>query len=496
MKVIVIGSGHNGLVCAALLARAGLEVEVLEASETIGGASRTSEIIPGFRTSTASYSLSLFRPDVWESIGLAHRVRLIRKEPAVSVPYPDGRWLSLRADSARTRAWIEAIHGPDADAYLQWNAFVEEAAAKIRPLIDMRQPPTLDEARAALGDELWRLCVENSAAATASAFFGSDEMRGLIASQGIVGTSRSVDDPGTAWILAYHFFGGEVVGETGAWAYVAGGTGALSEAIADVAREHGATIRTLHPVTRILTGLLGTDSAIGKAHGVARRVAGVELGDGTVMEADMVVSNAHPLTTFALAGESIERSWDTSSRTFKVNLALSALPRLASDPVGDACRGTLSFTWGLEHLRQAVDTTRTSSDPWMEVFVGSAVDDTLVDGDGHTLSAFCQYAGEPFDPAEAAKVVIASLDRAAPGLADQVLGVQVLGPKELEREIGLIGGNIFHGELAPPQIFGNRFPAETSIEGLYLCGSGTHPGGALTGAPGRNAAERILSATA
>ena len=484
MRVIVIGSGHNGLVCAAMLARAGHEVDVLEARSVRGGATRTSEIIPGYRTSTASYSLSLFRPDVWSDLGLGARVQLVRKEPAVSVPYPDGRWLSLRADAARTRASIEQIWAPDADAYLRWNAFVEGAALALRPLIDRVEPPTSVEAERILGPELWERCVVGSAAETAGAFFASDELRGLVASQGIVGTQRSVDEPGTAWILAYHFFGGEVVGETGAWAYVIGGTGAISAAIADVAREAGARVQLEAPVARILI----TD---GRAHGV-------ELADGTSLEADVVVSNAHPVTTFALAGDAPPAvdAWDSSSRTFKVNLAMRALPRFLNDPDGDACNGTLSFTWGLEHLRacHVEGATATSSDPWMEVFIGSSVDPSLVDGEGATLSAFCQYAGPaPFDGDAAARTVIASLDRAAPGLADSIVGAQVLGPDELEREIGLIGGNIFHGELAPPQIFDGRFAARSGIDGLYLCGSGTHPGGAITGAPGRNAALAVLA---
>jgi phytoene dehydrogenase-like protein len=483
VRAIVIGSGHNGLVCAAMLARAGHDVEVLEASPTLGGATRTGEIVPGYRTSVASYSISLFRPDVWADLGLGERIQLIRKEPAVSVPYPDGRWLSLRADADRTRASIAAIHAPDADAFVEWNRFVEDAATRLRPLIDATDPPTAADAERALGPDLWGLCVAGSAAETASAFFASDELRGLIASQGIVGTARSVDDPGTAWILAYHFLGGEVVGETGAWAYVVGGTGAIASEIADVAREAGARIRLGARVSHVLID-------DGRAHGVT-------LEDDTTIDADIVVSNAHPRTTFALAGDAPARieAWDSSSRTFKVNLAMRALPVFSKDPDGDACRGTLSFTWGIEHLRACHRdaTFRTSSDPWLEVFIGSSVDPGLVDGDGATLSAFCQYAGPAFDPDSAAHTVIASLDRAAPGLADAVVGIQCLGPLDLEREIGLVGGNIFHGELAPPQIFDGRFPARSGIAGLYLCGSGTHPGGAITGAPGRNAALAVLA---
>lgn len=495
--VVLVGAGHNGLVAAAYLARGGLKVCVCERRELVGGAAVTEELAPGFRVSTASYSLSLLRPDIHADLGLArHGLTVMPKDPQMFVPLPDGRHFFVWRDAERTRAELDRIHPGDGDAYERWTAFWEDAVRTLRPLVEDPDPPPLDEVHRLLPEDVWRLAVAGSAADTASEFFRAPEVQAAFASQGIIGTWAGVRDPGTAWVLAYHELGGEVCGATGTWAYVRGGMGAVSRALRSVAAEAGAEIRVDAPVSEILCE--------------GGRAAGVRLADGEVLTTQVVCSNADPKTTFlGLIGDGIVdaeflarvESWPTPGCVLKVNLALRELPDFSSLPgSGPQHFGTVEIAPSIDYLQEAYEDARRgepSSRPFMEVFIQSSVDGSLVDGEGHVLSAFVQYVPPETQDWErmrerAAQAVIETLCTYAPNIAGAIVVMDVLGPPELEARFGLAGGNIFHGEILPEHCFGNRFDYRTPVAGLYLCGSGARPGGGVMGAAGRNAAKVVL----
>jgi phytoene dehydrogenase-like protein len=497
---IVVGSGHNGLVAACYLARAGLRVCVLERRDVLGGATVTEELLPGFRVSTASYSFSLFRPDVYRDLDLAaHGLTFSPKDPQLFVPLPDGRHFFIWRDGERTRSEIERIHPPDVEGHRRWGAWWEEAVALLRPLVEDPDPPPLAGVEKHLRDlgreDVWRLAVAGSAAEVVEEFFESDELRGCYASQGIVGTWAGARDPGTAWVMAYHFIGGELLGETGTWAYVRGGMGGVSAALASAARSLGVEIRTAAPVASMLV-----DDG---------RVAGVRLDSGETVRAGVVLSNAHPVLTFgslipsgvldaAFMGR--VRAWRSPGCTVKVNLALDGLPDFTTLPgAGPQHFGTVEISPSVDYLLQAyLDAVsgRTSVRPWMEVFIQSATDPTLAPPGKHVLSAFAQYAPPSFTDEHRSQMlnnVLDTLASYAPNIRDIVLKAEALGPPDLEARFGLVGGNIFHGEILPEQCFGERFDYRTPLAGLYLCGSGARPGGGVMGAAGRNAAGIVLA---
>lgn len=501
-RAIVVGAGHNGLVAACYLARAGLRVTVLERRDVVGGAAVTEELLPGFRVSTASYSLSLLRPDIHADLALArHGLRLYPKDPQMFVPLPDGRGFFVWRDAERTREELARISAADADAYLRWGAFWETAAGLLRPAVEAAEPPSLDELEALLRwrnrDDVWRLAVAGSAAETVETFFASEEIRGAFASQGIIGTFAGVRDPGTAWVMAYHALGGELVGATGTWAYVHGGMGSVGAALAAAAREAGVRIRTGEAVEEILADA-------GRAHGV-------RLSGGGSAEADVVLSNADPVRTFlglvppgVLDDEFTARvrAWRTPGSVVKVNLALAELPDFTARPgtaPGPQHRGTVTLAPSLDALQRAYEQAeagRVSDEPFMEVFIASVVDATLAPEGRHVLSAFAQYAPpapRDWDRQAAYDAVVGVLASRAPNLPGAVLAAEVLGPPDLEERFGLTGGNIFHGEILPSQSFGHRFAYRTPLPGLYLCGSGAPPGGGVMGAAGRNAARVVLA---
>jgi len=498
VDAVVVGAGHNGLIAAAYLARAGLGVIVCERREVVGGAAVTEEIAPGFRVSTASYSLSLLRPDIFAELDLGRRgVVVMPKDPQMFVPLPDGRAFFVWRDSARTRDELNAVNDGDGDAYLRWSAFWDDAVPALRPLVDHPDPPPLRDVRRSLPDDVWRLGVAGSAASTVESFFTAPEVQGAFASQGIIGTWASVRDDGTAWVLAYHALGGELCGATGTWAYVRGGMGSITRALADAARDAGAEICVGAPVEEILVD--------------AGRVAGVRLDSGEVIRSAVVASNAHPTTTFTrlVAASVLDRdildrtaAWSTPGCVLKVNLALRELPDFVARPGdGPQHHGTIEISPSIDYLHEAYEDAvagRPSARPFMEVFIQSSVDRTLVDGDGHVLSAFTQYvppdaSGWPAMRKRATTNVIETLARYAPNVPDAIVACDALGPPELEERFGLVGGNIFHGEITPQQSFGDRFDYRTPVPGLYLCGSGARPGGGVMGAAGRNAAKVVLS---
>src|SRR5581483_10548187 len=437
------------------------------------------------RVSTASYSLSLLRPDVHRELDLAaHGLVVMPKDPQMFVPLPDGRHFFVWRDASRTRAELDRIRAGEGDAYARWSAFWDRAVEELRPLVDAPNPPSFERLRGLLPDDVWRFAVAGSAASAVEEFFAAPEVRGAFASQGIIGTWAGVRDQGTAWVMAYHAVGGEVNGASGTWAYVRGGMGSVSSAIAAAARGAGAEIRVNAPVAEILPD------------------GGVRLESGEVIRARAVLSNAHPLTTHTLAGIEAPSEWKTPGCVLKVNLALRELPDFTALPgTGPQHHGTIEISPSVDYLQTAFDEAargEPSRRPFMEVFIQSAVDRSLVDGDGHVLSAFTQYvppvSGDwPAVREKATQNVIDTLASYAPNIRDAIVARDVLGPPELEERFGLVGGNIFHGEITPEQSFGNRFDYRTPVEGVYLCGSGARPGGGVMGAAGRNAARVVIA---
>lgn len=502
---IVVGAGHNGLVAACYLARAGLRTLVLERRDVVGGAAVTEEVAPGYRVSTASYSFSLFRPDIWRDLGLGSRgIVLHPKDPQMFVPLPDGRHFFIWRDPDRTVDELRRIHPGDADAYPRYNAFWERAVGILRPLIETPGPPGLSDLEKMLSrrgaQEVFRLAIAGSAAETTSAFFASDEVRGAFASQGIIGTRAGPFEPGTSWVMAYHQLGGELCGADGTWAYVEGGMGSVTRGLAEAADALGAQIRTGCDVA----GILVEDGAVG----------GVRTTDDQVLTAPLVLSNADPGRTFlglvppgVLDDSFIERikMWRFDGCVVKVNLALSELPNftcMPGDEAGPQHRGTVEISPSLDYLQEAfsdAEAGRFSSRPFIEVFISSSVDPTIAPEGGHVISAFSQYA--PAAGAaewetmreDAGDAVLATIASCAPNVADALIAREVLGPHDLEARFGLTGGDIFHGSMLPEQSFGERFNYRTPIRGLYLCGSGARPGGGVMGAAGRNAAKAALT---
>jgi phytoene dehydrogenase-like protein len=501
---VVVGAGHNGLVCAAYLARAGLRVLVLERTDRIGGACVTEELFPGFHISSASYATSLLLPGIIRDLGLDLDIRT--KDPEAFHPLEDGGGLVMWRDSAKRREAIEAVSKKDADAYPEFVALFEEAARRLRPLVTF--PATRKQVRRQFRrsdvENLFKRTVDGSIADVVEDHFETDLMRGLMGSQGIIGTAAGPRTPGTAYIYLHHAFG-EATGEPGAWGFVRGGQGAITTALADAVRAAGGEIRTEAEVARLkLAG---------------RRAAGVVLGDGEEADASVVVSNAHPRTTAGLVpDEALPDRYvedvallPTLGTVVKVNCALGGLPRFRgmSDGRGPGPEhlGTITVAPSLDYLEDACTAAadgRPADGYFVEAWIQSATEDGLAPEGKHTLSIFAQYA--PYELSEGTwearrdeigDGVIATLERYAPGLSDLIEARQVLGPPDLEERFGLVGGNIFHGEMLPDWLFDKR-PASIwhryrlPLPGFYLCGSGAHPGGGVSGAPGWNAARAVI----
>lgn len=501
---IVVGAGHNGLVTAAYLARSNLSVLVLERTDRIGGACVTEELFPGFRISTASYALSLLLPEIVSELGLDLDVR--PKDPELFAPMPDGGGLMLWRDPAKRHEAISKISPKDADAYPRFEALFEEASKYLRPLLSF--PATRKQARRAFRrsevERLFKRTVDGSIADLCEEYFESELMRGLRASQGIIGSAAGPRTPGTAYLYLHHAFG-MATGESGVWGLVRGGMGTITKQLADVVRAAGGEIRLESEVVQI------------KLDG--RRAGGVVLASGEEIDAPMVLSNADPKRTVSLIPKDAlapEFTQDigllpVAGTVVKVNCALSGLPRFkgleSNGSPGPEHLGTITISPSIGYLEDACTAAaegRPAERFFVEAWIQTASEPELAPPGKHTLSIFAQYA--PYELAEGSwetrrdeigDRIIGTLEEYAPGLTDLVEDRLVLGPPDLEQRFGLTGGNIFHGELLPDWLFDKR-PAGTwhryrsPIAGLYMCGSGTHPGGGVCGAPGRNAARAVL----
>lgn len=517
---IIIGAGHNGLVCAAYLARAGRRVLVLERRELVGGCAVTEEIWPGYKVSTAAYLTSLLQERVIRDLELARfGYRVDAKDPAFFSPFPDGRHLFMWQDRAKTLAGIAGFSRRDAAAFPAYEDHLERLSQVVEGLL-LTTPPRFPPQ--GLGDfvDYLKLAAKmrglspkeivglvkiftQSAVEFLDEWFESDEIKVTLATDGVIGANGGPRSPGTAYILLHHVMG-SVGGHRGLWGFVRGGMGAVSNAIADSARSRGVEIRTNAPVAQIKI-----------KNGRAR---GVVLESGEEIDAGVVASNLTPQLTFLhladaseLPGDFLDaiRKYRSEGTSCKINLGLSGLPNFRALPgeVGPQHRATMHICPSLEYVERAWDDAkygRPSSSPLLELTVPTLYDPSLAPPGKHIMGIFIQYA--PYTLRDAtwdnlrdafAYRVLDLIEEYAPGFRDRVEQQQVLTPLDLERRFGLTGGNIFHGEMSLDQMFVMRPVAgsaryRTPVRGLYLCGSGTHPGGGVMGAPGYNAAREIL----
>jgi phytoene dehydrogenase-like protein len=520
--VVIIGAGHNGLTCAAYLAMAGLRVKVVERRKVVGGAAVTEEFCPGFRNSVAAYTVSLLNAKIIADLKLHdHGLRIVERRVQNFLPAPDGRY--LLTGEGRTQDSVAKLSERDAGRIDAFARELQSIADVLRQFV-LRAPPnivrglgvgTLREAFNALGTanilrglelERQRTLLDlftRSAGDMLDEWFDSDLVKALYGFDAIVGNYASPYAAGSAYVMLHHAFG-EVNGKKGVWGHAIGGMGAITQAMARAARGHGAEIELEAGVREVM---------------VERdRAVGVVLDDGKTIRASYVVSNVNPklLYTRLLPADALPppflqriKTWRNGSGTFRINVALSALPSFAALP-GDGDHLTAGIILGpsLGTMDRAYLDARThgwSREPVIEVLIPSTLDDSLAPPGQHVASLFCQHvapqlpSGESWDDHrdQVAGLMIATVDKYAPGFAASVIGRQVLSPLDLERDFGLLGGDIFHGALTLNQLFSARpmlghADYRGPLKGLYHCGAGAHPGGGVTGAPGHNAARVIL----
>ena len=517
---VIIGGGHNGLISAAYLARAGLKTLVLEKRHVLGGAAATEEIVPGFRFSTFSYVVSLLRPEIIRELDLPRHGLDILPLDGTFTPL-DGDYLWRVNDHGRTMRELRRWSASDAEAYEEYGRLMVEMAKFIKPILGIVPPdltgrdPREFLPLAGLARSFGRLperqqavfiqLMTMSAADFLDQWFETDPLKATMSASGIIGTYLGVRSPGTAYVLLHHYMG-EIDGAFRAWGIPKGGTGGISLAIASAARSLGATIRTEAPVVRILT-------RDGRATGVVLE-SGEEIAAGAVLASTDVKRTFIDLLepgTLDPAFEAEVRRFKFRGSSGKVNLAVDRLPDFTCLPgEGEHLRGAISFSPSLDYMERAYDDAkygRFSARPYVDMIIPTLVDPTMAPPGKHVISCFVQYAPYRLDPSlgtwddqrEAfGDAVIDTLSEYAPNLKSAILHRQVLTPADIENQIGLSEGNIFQGELALQQLFFLRPAARwanyrTPIRGYYQCGSSTHPGGGVMGAPGKLAAECILA---
>lgn len=518
---IVIGGGHNGLVAAAYLAREGLRTVVVESRPVVGGAAVTEQPFgPDYNITSLSYVVSLLPPSLVRDLDLVRHGYHVYPQGPYFAPHADGRYLLLPTDRRRRHEQIAKFSASDADAIDRWDAWLDDLAALLGPLLS-QIPPRLGSRRPAdLLDQarlLGRLrgldtrrTVEVTRLFTMSMadllddYFVSPAVKGVLSVSGVIGTWAGPRSPGTAYVMAHHHVGDLGDGAVGAWGFPRGGMGGVSAALAAAARSFGVQIRTSAPVARINT----QDGT----------VTGVVLEDGDELSAATVVTTAHPAISFLrlldrrdlpadFVGD-IER-WKTRSGVVKVNLAVDRLPEFSGKPGFDpqVHGGTIVLAESSEEIETSFQEAvggRASARPFADIAIPSVFDDSLAPAGHHVVSMFTQWvphewSAEPHtaDLEAHADRVVARMEAVAPGFTSSILHRQVIGPHQMEHEYGLIGGNIFHGELSAAQIFHARPAAgyadlRTPVRGLYQAGSATHGGGGVTGIPGRNVVRQVL----
>lgn len=520
--VLIIGGGHNGLVCAFYLARAGLKVTVLERRHIEGGAAVTEEFHPGFRNSVASYTVSLLNPKVIADLELHnHGLKIVHRKLANFLPLNDKEFLKVGA--GKTKEEVAKFSTKDAEALDHYYDRIGALADVLRDMV-LQSPPNVVESgwfgaipelikSAALGSKLASMPMQTrrdllaiftrSAGEYLEGWFESDPIKAMLGFDGIVGNYASPYMPGTAYVLLHHLFG-EVNSIRGEWGHAIGGMGAITQSMAKAATAKGVTIKLNTAVKEVLL-------RDGKATGVVTE-------DGTIYEASIIASNLNPKLLYErlidqehLSADFRERikSYKCGSGTFRMNVALSELPRFSCLPeAGDHLTSGIVIGPSLSYLDKAYQDARAdgwSKEPIVEMLIPSTMDDSLAPPGKHVASLFCQHVAPRLPGGrswnehrdEVAQIMINAVDRFAPGFKNSVIGYQAMTPLDLENIFGLVGGDIMHGALSLDQLFSAR-PVlghgnyRGPLKGLYMCGSGTHPGGGVTGAPGHNAAREIL----
>ena len=516
---VVVGGGHNGLVAAAYLARAGLKVVVLERRHVLGGAAVTEEIFPGFRFSVASYVVSLLRPEIVRDLALPRHGLEILPLDGTFTPL-DGDYLWRVNDHGRTVRELRRWSPSDAEAYEEYSRLMVEMARFVKPILSMAPPdPGHVDPRewlpvAQLARAFKDLSVEQrttfiqlmtmSAGDFLDRWFDTDPLKATIGASGVIGTFQGIRSPGTAYVLLHHYMG-EIDGVLRAWGIPRGGTGAVSEAIASAARSLGVEIRTETPVERLL------------ARG--DEVAGVVTSSGEEVRGRVTLSSLDPHQTFVrlvqpglLDGQFLDEveRYRFRGSSGKVNLALDGPPEFTCLPgFGDHLRGAISFSPSSDYMERAFDDAkagRFSRRPYIDMVIPTMVDPSMAPPGKHVMSCFVQYApyrladGDEWDDARReafGEAVIDTIEERAPNIRQLILHAQVLTPKDIEDRFGLSEGNIFQGELSLEQLFFNRpMPGwaryRTPLRNLWMCGAATHPGGGIMGASGRLAAFQVL----
>ncbi|MBB5659593.1 phytoene desaturase family protein [Brevundimonas halotolerans] len=515
---VVLGGGHNGLVCAWYMARAGLKVRVLERRPVVGGAAITEEFHPGYRNSTASYTVSLLNPKVIADMQLArHGLRVVERRMSNFLPLPDGDSLSV-GEGGLTAREVARFSARDAVRLDDYGRRLDAVADVLRDQI-LKAPPNLTPglglsslgpalAAGALGLRVKTLdqttqrdlvdMFTRSAGEWLDGWFESDPIKALFGFDSVVGAYGSPYTPGSAYVLLHHVFG-EVNGKRGAWGHALGGMGAITQAMAAACVEAGVEITLDAPVAEVLTE--------------RGRAVGAVTEAGEVVRGRAVVSNLHPRLLFdrlvdpAVVPSDFRERMDryvSGSGTFRMNVALDRLPDFTARPgVGDHLTAGIIIAPSLDYMDRAYQDARRdgwSRQPIVEMLIPSTLDDSLAPEGHHVASLFCQHVAPDLADTHrnaVADLMIDTVEAQAPGFRDSVVGRLALGPRDLERRFGLIGGDIFHGRLSLDQLFSARpvlghADYRMPVPGLYLCGSGAHPGGGVTGAPGHNAARSVI----
>jgi phytoene dehydrogenase-like protein len=518
---VVVGGGHNGLTCACYLAKSGLSVGVFERRGILGGAAVTEEFHPGFRNSTASYTVSLLNPKVIRDLRLAeHGLKILERPMQNFLPLPDGRALVAGPDSARTLESVRTFSARDAErlpAYYQTldaavemlrRQLLETPPANPRRLRDLWGAVQLGRHFRKLAAPVQRDIHElftRSAGDLLDHWFETDAVKALFGFDAVVGNYASPYTPGSAYVLLHHVFG-EVNGKTGVWGHAVGGMGAITQAMAAEARRLGVTLETDAPVRRIITS--------------QGRATGIELDDGRVIEAKAIAANLGPKPLFLglLADADLPAEFRAriermrvGSATFRMNVALSELPKFSAAPRNDggAHLGSgIIIAPSLEYMDRAFAEARLtgmSQAPIIEMLIPSTLDQTLAPKGAHVASLFCQHFSYKLpngrdwrqERQRAVDLIFTTVDSYAPNFRASIVGHSALSPIDLERTLGLAGGDIFHGALGLDQLWAARpmlgyGDYRTPLKSLYLCGAGAHPGGGVTGIPGHNAAREML----
>jgi phytoene dehydrogenase-like protein len=523
LDAIVIGAGHNGLTCAAYLGMAGLRVRVLERRNIVGGACVTEEFYPGFRNSTAAYTVSLLQPKVIADLKLhEHGLRIVERRVQNFLPLPDNRY--LLSGEGRTEREVAKFSAKDAARYPAYQAEIGRVANVLRGLM-LSAPPNFSWGRggpgialrnlgqfAAVGTRLWKndgfraalRLARKSAGDILDGWFESDPIKAVLGFDAVVGNLASPYAPGSGYVLLHHLLG-EVNGKQGAWGHAIGGMGAITQAMARAAGVHGVRIDVSSPVREVIVE--------------GARATGVVLEDGTSVRARAIIANVNPRELFQtlVPHEAVPyvvtahmQSWKAGSGTFRINVALSKLPDFSALPgPGDHLTAGIIMAPSLSYMdrawRDCID-HGWSRQPIVEMLIPSTLDDSLAPPGAHVASLFCQHVTPKFTDGSSwdghrdtvADLMIDAVEAYAHGFKASVIARQIFSPLDLERVFGLPNGDIFHGAMSIDQLYSARpmrgyADYRMPVPGLYLCGAGAHPGGGVTGAPGHNAAQAVIA---